>query len=78
MVVSGEQPRDSAMYIDVSILPQTPLPPKLPYNIEQSSLYYTVGPGWLPILYAALYTHPKLPNSPFPFPFLPGNRKFIL
>ena len=25
----------------------TPLPPRLPYNIEQSSLCYTVGLCWL-------------------------------
>ena len=29
------------------ILPQTPLPSRLPRNIEQSSLCYTVGPCWL-------------------------------
>ena len=29
-----------------SILPQTPLPSRLPYNIAQSSLHYTVGPGY--------------------------------
>ena len=30
--------------------PPTPLPSRLPHNIEQSSLYYTVGPWWLSIL----------------------------
>ena len=29
------------------ILPQTPLPSRLPRNMEQSSLCYTVGPCWL-------------------------------
>ena len=43
VIVSGEQRRDSAMHIRVSILPQTSLPSRLPYNIEQSSLCYTVG-----------------------------------
>ena len=40
MIVSGGLQRDSAMYIHVSILPQTHLPSRLPHNIEQSSLYY--------------------------------------
>lgn len=34
----------------VSIFPQIPLPRKVPQNIEQSSLYDTVGPCWLSIL----------------------------
>ena len=38
MIVSGEQQRGSAIYIHVSNLPQTPLPSRLPYNTEQSSL----------------------------------------
>ena len=38
--MSGEQQRDSAMYMDVSILPQTPLPPRLPCDTEQSSLSF--------------------------------------
>ena len=38
------------MHIHVSILPQTPLPSRLPHNIEQSSLCCTVGPCWLPML----------------------------
>ena len=32
--VSGEQQRYSAIYIHVSILSQTPLPPKLPHNFQ--------------------------------------------
>ena len=43
-VILGEQRRDSAIHIHVSILPQTPLPSRLPHNIEQSSLCYPVGP----------------------------------
>ena len=46
VIVSGEQGRDSAICIRVSILPLTLLPSRLPHNIEQSSLCYTVGP-WL-------------------------------
>ena len=37
MIISGEQRRDSAIHIRVSILPQIPLPSRLPHNIEQSS-----------------------------------------
>ena len=44
MIVSDAQQSDSAIHVHVSILPQTPLPSKLPYNIEQSSLCCTVGP----------------------------------
>ena len=53
------------------LLLQTPLPPRLPHNIEQSSLCYTVGPCWLPILNISVcHVHSKLPNSPFPTPFI--------
>ena len=45
MIVSDAQQSDSAIHVHVSILPQTPLPSKLPYNIEQSTLCYTVRPG---------------------------------
>ena len=38
------------------ILPQTPLPSRLPYNIEQSSLYYTVRPCWLSVLNTTVCT----------------------
>ena len=44
VIVSGEQQRDSAMCRHVSILPLTPIPSKLPHDIEQSSLGYTAGP----------------------------------
>ena len=49
VIVSGGQQRDSAMHIDVSILPQTPLPSRLPHHSEQGALCYTVGPCWLSI-----------------------------
>ena len=39
--VSGEQWRDSAIFIHVSILPQTPLPSRLPHNIEQFHVLYS-------------------------------------
>ena len=54
MIVSDGQQRDSAIHTYVSILPQTPLPSRMPYNIEQSSLCYTVGPCWLSILNIAV------------------------
>ena len=40
-LVSDEQWRDSAIHIHVSILPQIPLPSRLPHN--QSSMCYAVG-----------------------------------
>ena len=45
-MVSGGQPRDSAIHMHVSTL----LPFRLPRNTEQISLCYIVGPCWLPIL----------------------------
>ena len=54
VVISGEQQRDSAIHIHVSILPQTPLPSGLPRNTEQSSLCGTVGPCRLFILNTAV------------------------
>ena len=47
VVVSGGRQKDSAIHVHVSFLPQTPFPSRLPHNIKQSSLGYTVGP-WLP------------------------------
>ena len=40
MIISGRQQRDSAIYIHVPLLPQTPLPYRLSHNIEQCSLCY--------------------------------------
>ena len=59
VIVSGELQRDSAIHICVSILPQTPLLSRLPYNIEQSSMCYIVGPCWLSILNRAVCTCPS-------------------
>jgi len=39
MIVSGEQHKDSAIHVHVSILPQTPLPPRLPHNIEHRTAH---------------------------------------
>ena len=63
MIVSGGQQRDSAIHTHVSISPQTPLPSRLPDNIEQSSLCYTVGPFWLFVLNTVMCTSPsQIPN----------------
>ena len=59
MIVSGGQQRDSAIHIHLSILPQAPFPSRLPDNIEQSLLYYTVGYCWLSILNIAACTCPS-------------------
>ena len=42
MIVADEHGRDSAIRVYVFILPQTPLPSRLPFNIAQSSIWYTV------------------------------------
>ena len=52
VLVSGVQYRDSVIHIHVSILLQILFSFRLLHNIEQSSLCYTVGPCWLPILEA--------------------------
>ena len=43
VLVNREQP---CVHMHVSTLPQTPLPSRLPPNIEQSPLCYTGGPCW--------------------------------
>ena len=58
VIVSGEQWRDSAIHVHVSILPQTPLPSRLPHNVEQSSVDYPVCSCWLFILNIAVWTCP--------------------
>ena len=59
VIVLGEQQRDSAICIHVFILPLTPIPSKLPHDIEQSSLCYILGPRWLSILNIAVCTCPS-------------------
>ena len=56
MIVLGEQQRDSAIHIHGSLLPQPPFPSRLPHNIEQSSICYTVVPCWLSFLNIAMCT----------------------
>ena len=71
VIISGEEQRDSATHIHVPNLPQTCLPSRLPYNIEQSSISYTVDP----FKYSSVYM--SIPNSlttyPFPPILPPGN-----
>ena len=77
-IVSGGQQRNPAIHTHLSISPQMPMPSRLPHHIEQSSLYYIVGPCWWSILNTmCLHVHPKLYNYPFPPPVTPGNHKFI-
>ena len=59
VVGSGAQQSYSAVHIHVSILPQSPLPPRPPHDIDHSSLCYTVGPGWLSILNTGVCTCPS-------------------
>ena len=69
VIVSGEQQKDSAIHICVSILPQTPLPSRLPHNTEQRSLCYMVGPCGLSVLNIECgHVDPKLPNYCLPNP----------
>ena len=55
VIVSGEQWRDSAIQIDISLLIQTALPSRLSHGTEQSSMCSTVGPCWLTILNIAVF-----------------------
>ena len=59
VTASDGQQRDSAIHIHVPILPQTPLPSRLPHHSEQSSLCYTIGPCWLSTLNIAVCTSPS-------------------
>ena len=54
--VSDGQQSDSAIHINGSILPQTPLPSSLTHNNERNSLYNKVSPCWLPIINIAAST----------------------
>ena len=51
VIVSGEQQRDSAIHVHTcmaSMYMYGILPSRMPYNIEQRSLCYTIGPCWIP------------------------------
>ena len=58
VIVPGGQQRDSAIHTHVSVLFQTPLPSRLPHNIEQSSMCYTIDPSSLSILKIAICFYP--------------------
>ena len=80
VIDSGEQRRDLAIRMYLSILSQIPFPFRLPHNIEQSSMCYTIGPCWLPVLNRPVCTRlSQTPNYPSPAPILPpGNHKLFL
>ena len=75
LIASGEQQMDSAIHVHVSIVPQIPPSSSLLRNIEQSSVYYTVGLCWLSILNIAVRTC-QYQTSKLSFP--PDNHKFTL
>ena len=54
VTVSGAQKSNSTIHIHVSILPETPLPSRPTYNVEQSSVCYRVDSYWLSILNTAV------------------------
>ena len=57
LIVSGGQQRDSVIHVYARIpSPSNFLPSRLPQNIEQSALCYTVGLCWLPILNSSSQT----------------------
>ena len=73
VILSGGQQRDSVIRVHVFILPQTPLPSRLPHNIEQSSLCCAIVPCWLSILNKQCGpVHSKLPNYHLPYPPYPS------
>ena len=56
VLVSGVQQSESVTHIHESIHFQIFFKVTLLWNIEQSSLYYTIGPCWLSVLNTAVYT----------------------
>ena len=78
MIISGGQQKDSAIHIHISIVPQTPLPSRLPCNIEQSSMCY--GILVMHLKYSSVYM--PIPNSlTIPAPSIvphTNNHKLIL
>ena len=67
VLVSGVQTSDSVLHIHVSILFQILFPFRLLQSIDQSSLCYTVGPCWIPILNIAVCTcQSQTPNLSLP------------
>ena len=60
VTVAGGQQRNSAIHIHVSILPHAPLSSRLPHNIEQTFMFFSVGSCWLSILNIAVRATVKL------------------
>ena len=71
-----EQPRDSAIHIHVSLLPQTPFPSRLPHYTEQSSLCSTVASGSL-LHFKYSSVHMTIPNLLSPSPTLPPTASYL-
>ena len=78
VMVAGAQ-SDSALHIHASVLPQTPLPSRLPHDTGQSSLCYTAGPCWSSsfLQSSVCMSIPDSQTTPTPHLF-PGNQKFVL
>ena len=76
VIVSGEQRRGSVIHTKVLILPQTPLPPRLPHTIEFHVLHYR---SLLVIHFKYSSVYMTIPNSLANLsPPAPSNRKFVL
>ena len=71
VIVSGEQQRDSAIHMHVSILPQTPLPSRRPHT-QHSSLCNSRSLLIIHFKYSSVYM--STPNSPAALH--PSNHKF--
>ena len=69
------QQRDSAIHIQVPILPQTPFPSRLPHSTEQSSPCYTEGYPFK--TQQSVHMHPRPSDNPFPSSLPPGNHEFV-
>ena len=78
VIVSGEQWRDLAIHIRVSILPQTPSHPGCIWHWAELPLLYSRSLWVIHFKYSSVYI--SIPNSltiPSPHPF-PQKHKFIL
>ena len=79
VIASGGQQEQSVIHTHIPILSQTPLPSRLPHNMEQSSLCYTVGHFRLSTLNITLCTWtPQTPLLSLPPSFPPVYHAFIL
>ena len=67
VIVSGEQFQPCIYMYPFS--PKLPSPSRLPRDIEQGSMCYTVGPCWLSILNTALCTCQFYASYSFPQPY---------